>query len=165
MDQQTSSSTKSAPSDTLVTDVTSQGGNTAILISTSKRLQQLHECPIPRTMFNMNCLPRVSWLIFFGFGLCSCGLVIHVFHTIWCRGAAERCFAKEILQCQLRTPIPAEDLGVVTKGYFIGRKEIPVDKFNRFVENMWNIDKNKYQYMRSIWGSLKLSVPKSQASN
>lgn len=114
MDQQTSSSTKSisqndAPSDALVADVTSQGGNTAILISASKGLQQLHEVPIsPEPFGNMNFSPKGFLVDLFWFRAV----------IIWCRDAAERCFAKEILQCQLRTPIPAEDLGVVTKGFF-----------------------------------------------
>lgn len=131
VDQQTSSSTKSisqddAPSDALVADVTSQGGNTAILISASKGLHQLHKCPIPRTFWKHEFVSQgfLGWW-FFGFGLWSCGYWWSTLHTIWCRGAAERCFAKEILQCQLRTPIPAEDLGGVTKGFFIWKKRIP----------------------------------------
>lgn len=149
-----------------------------------ERLQQLHECPPPRTMENMHFL---HWFLgwSFCFGLWSCGLWITTLNTIWCpqlhiflRPMPRRCWAM-LRWRNSEVPIadtnpggrPWFDKLVVTKGFYLEAK-IPVDKFKPFVVNI-DIDIDKYihilMYIKEYWGnlspSLKLSVPKSQASN
>ena len=88
---------------------------------THKRLERASttsRVPNPRTFWKHEFFSQgfLGW----SFLVSGCDHVnwLSTLHTIWCRGAAERCFAKEILQCQLRTPIPAEDLGGVHEGFF-----------------------------------------------